>query len=369
MFENTKALCQRFLEMGVPFLDVLVYQNGKEIFRHKAGFTDPEKTVPVRGDERYNIYSCSKPITVTAAMQLWEKGLFDLDDKLSKYMPEFENMTVLQEDGTVLPAKNPILVRQLFTMTAGFSYDLHSPWLEQLRVDTEGRCPTREVARYLAKEPLRYEPGTKYLYSLGHDVLAALVEVLSGEKYENYVKKHIFDPLGMERSTFLLDPQEYDGLVNHFVYKDGQAQLRSKWPAYRLGTEHASGGAGCVSTVEDYMKFMEGVRTFKLLKRETIEVITRDWHNEDERKFYPGNAYYYGLGVRVHTPGTDLKDFGWGGAAGATLHIDIPNGVCVYMAEHITVPPNRLTRARIYVAVMKDLGYDVELVMPSVPEA
>ena len=364
MFENTKALCQRFLEMGVPFFDLLVYKDGKEIFRHNGGYVDQENKIPVRGDEMYDIYSCSKPITVTAAMQLWEKGLFDLEDELSKYLPEFQNMTVLQADGSVAPAKNPILVRQLFTMTAGFSYDLHSPWLEKLREDTQGRCPTREFARYLAKEPLRYEPGTQYLYSLGHDVLAALVEVLSGEKYEVYVKKNIFEPLGMERTDFLLDPARYDELATHYVFRDGKAQVRSKWPAYRIGTEHASGGAGCVSTVEDYMKFMEGLRTFKLLKPETIAIIRKDWHNEQERKYYPGGAYYYGLGMRSRVPGTDLADFGWGGAAGATLHIDIDHGVCVFLVQHITLPPNRSTRARIYTAVMQDLGYGVKVEIP-----
>lgn len=364
MFENTKALCESFLQMGIPFFDLLVFRDGKEIFRHNGGYVDIENKIGVKGDELLNIYSCSKPITVTAAMQLWEKGLFQLEDKLSKYLPEFENMTVLT-DGQILPAKNPILVRHLFTMTAGFSYDLHSPQLEQLRLDTDGRCPTREFARYLAREPLCFEPGTQYRYSLCHDVLAALVEVLSGEKFQDYTRRHIFEPLGMSRTDFLKDPATYDEIATHYVFKDGKPQLRSKWPAYRIGTEHASGGAGCVSTVEDYMKFLEALRTFRLLKKETIDLITQDWLNEEERKTYPLTNYYYGLGMRSRKPGTAHSDFGWGGAAGATLHIDIPHGISIFYVQHLLTSPNHAIRVRVYTAVLQDLGFDVEVDIPT----
>lgn len=367
MFEKTKELCESFLKMGVPFFDILVYRDGKELLRYQGGYVDVENKIPVKGDELFNIYSCSKPITVTAAMQLWEKGLFDLEDKLSKYLPEYENMTVRTEKG-ILPAQKPILIRNLFTMTAGFSYDLRSPQLEQLKLDTDGRCPTREVARYLAKEPLYAEPGTEYRYSLGHDVLAALVEVLSGEKFEDYTRKHIFAPMGMTRTDFLKDPATYEEVATHYVFRDGKAQLRSKWPAYRLGTEHASGGAGCVSTTEDYMKFLEGLRTFKLLKKETIELITRDWLSEEEKKTFPLAAYNYGLGMRSRKPGTDHADFGWGGAAGATLHIDIPHGISLFYVQHLITSPNTAIRSRVYTAVLQDLGYDVEVEIPKPEE-
>ena len=89
MFEQTKALCEWFLKLGIPGFDLIVYKDGQCILRHMGGYADPEKKIPVQGKEKYHIYSCSKLITVTAAMQLWEKGLFSLDDKLSDYMPEF----------------------------------------------------------------------------------------------------------------------------------------------------------------------------------------------------------------------------------------------------------------------------------------
>ncbi len=275
MFEKTKALCDSFLDMGIPGFDLMVCRDGQCVLRYMGGYSDRENQIPMQGNELYNIYSCSKPITVTAAMQLWEKGLFQLDDPLSNYMPEFSHMTV-QDGDTVRPAINPIRIRDLFQMTAGFSYDIHSPALEQFRADTNGRCPTRELCTALAKEPLRFEPGDQYLYSLCHDVLAALVEVISGQLFADYVKEHIFDPLGMTRSNFLLPMEDYAQAIPLYKGEGGQIILNpnGKVPVYRLGSEHASGGAGCVSTVEDYMKFLEALRLGDVvLKKDTIRFI------------------------------------------------------------------------------------------------
>ena len=191
MFEKTKAVCDSFLEMGVPGFDLMVCKDGQCVLRYMNGYSDRENKIPMKGNERYNIFSCSKPITCVAAMQLWEKGAFRLEDKLSDYMPEYAEMTVKTEQG-IKKAERPIHIHNLFEMTAGFSYVLNSPALMQLKKETNGRCPTREVARALAEEPLLFEPGERYHYSLGHDVLAALVEVLTGQKFEAYVKENIF---------------------------------------------------------------------------------------------------------------------------------------------------------------------------------
>lgn len=174
MFENVLDLTQSFLDMGVPGFDLSIWKDGKCLLRHMGGYSDLKNKIPVQGNERYNIYSCSKLITCAAAMQLWEKGLFSLEDPLANYMPEFSEMTVQTENG-IRKANRPILIRNLFEMTAGFSYDLNTPQLELCRRETDGRCPTRETMRYLAKEPLVFEPGAQWKYSLCHDVLAALV--------------------------------------------------------------------------------------------------------------------------------------------------------------------------------------------------
>ena len=144
MFERTKVFCDSFLKLGVPGFDFAVYQDGTCILRYMNGYSDLENKVKMNGSERYNIYSCFKVITCVAALQLFEKGLFSLEDKLSDYMPEFKEMTVKTEDG-IKKAENPILIRHLFEMTAGLSYNCRSPRIVSAMSETDGRCPTRET--------------------------------------------------------------------------------------------------------------------------------------------------------------------------------------------------------------------------------
>ena len=202
--------------MGVPGFDLAVYKDGECVLRYMGGYSDLENKISMTGNERYNIYSCSKPITCVAAMQLWEKGLFSLDDKLSDYMPEFNEMSVRVEGG-IKKAERPILIKHLFEMTAGFDYNTGSQSIKKAQAATDGRCPTREVMTYLAKEPL------------------------------------CFEPLGMNHSTFLLPDCEQDTLAIQYRF-DAETKKAvncgKNIQGYKLGTEYASGGAGCISTVD-----------------------------------------------------------------------------------------------------------------------
>ena len=201
---------------GWPGNDCLVLWHGEPVFRHQAGFADLEAGIPMTGCERVNLYSCSKVATCTAALQLFEKGLFKLDDPLADYMPEFANMKVM-ENGVARPAKGPIRIWHLFTMTAGFSYDLNSPALAAYRAENPA-CPTREFIRHLAADPLLFDPGTRWNYSLCHDVLAAFVEVLSGQLFADYTRDHIFAPLGMANTTFLMPDSELGTIAPQYRF-------------------------------------------------------------------------------------------------------------------------------------------------------
>ena len=358
MFERIKALCDSFLEMGVPGFDLMICQNGECILRYNNGYSDLEKKIPMKGDELYNIYSCSKLITCVAAMQLWEKGLFRLEDRLSDYMPEFAEMTVKTPEG-IVKANNPIYIYDLFQMTAGFDYELYSPSLAQLYRDTDGRCPTREVASALAKEPLQFQPGEQFLYSLCHDVLAALVEIWSGEKFADYVKEHIFEPLGMTQSDFLPPMDRYEQVIPLYIFREERAirHPNGQKPIYRLGAEHASGGAGCISTVEDYMKLLEAVRSGeKLLKRETVELMTMPRLNSKQMEtFSKKDTHGFGLGFRVPRGGCWHRDFGWGGAAGAWYSVDMERGYSIFYAQHLVAAPNTPHRQQIYDLLVEEL--------------
>ena len=356
MFEKTKAFCDSFLELGVPGFDLAVYQDGKCILRHMNGYSDLENRVKMNGSERDNIYSCSKVITCVAAMQLWEKGLFSLEDKLSDYMPEFNDMTVKTENG-IQKAEHPILIRHLFEMTAGFSYHCRSPHIITAISKTDGRCPARETMKYLAKEPLLFEPGDRWEYSLCHDVLAALVEVISGEKFETYVKKNIFDIAGMSRSSFMLPEEELNTIAEQYRFENGQAvNVGKNIVSYKLGSEYASGGAGGISTVDDYIKFLEALRTHKLLKSETLKLIMTDRLTEWQKRTYWTQATHgYGLGVRCPKGDKQYTDFGWGGAACAYLAVDLENKISLYFGAHLLSSPAQGLRSMLYRFIRAEL--------------
>ena len=183
MFEKLKDFCDSFLEMGIPGFDLLVMKDGECILRHMGGYSNLENKTKIEGNEKYYIYSCSKPITCTAALQLWEKGLFSLEDEVGKYLPEFYEVTVRGKDG-IEKAKKPLLIRHLFEMTAGYTYDLGTPNIWAARTELAGKFYVRDFMRYLARDPLAFEPGEGWTYGLCHDIIAALVEVISGQSFE-----------------------------------------------------------------------------------------------------------------------------------------------------------------------------------------
>ena len=315
------------------------------------------------GKEKYHIYSCSKLITCAAAMQLWEQGKFDLDDDLADYLPAFREMTVKTEDG-IRKATKPIKIHHLFEMAAGMNYDMHTPELEEYYNIPGNHCPTVETVNMFARTPLEFEPGEGWRYSLCHDVLGALVEVLSGEKFEDYVKAHIFDPLGMNNSTFLHPIEDWDGFARMYRYEAGQFV-----PAWRfwchLGKEYAGGGGGCISTVEDYIKFLEAMRIGDIiLKKDTIALMATNRLTEQQWAIYakskPGMGY--GLGMRTPYNKPNHTEFGWSGAAGAYASVDPVNNVTFYYAQHVLASPNGSLRPWLYDTIRADLlGEKVEV--------
>lgn len=358
MFEQTKALCQHFLDMGIPCFDLIVYKDGECVLRHMGGYSNPEEKIPMKGNEKYHIYSCSKLITCVAAMQLWEKGMFSLDDNLSDYLPAFKEMTVKTADG-IRKAKNPIKIRHLFQMTSGMNYEMHTPALEEYYNIPGNNTPTVETVNMFAKTPLEFEPGETWKYGLNHDVLGALVEVLSGEKFENYVKTHIFEPLGMENSSFLHPIEDWEGFARQYSYDAETGQFVPVWRFWcHLGKEFAGGGGGCTSTVEDYIKFLEALRIGDvILKKETIALMATDQLTEQQRATYSKNSpsVGYGLGVRTPRDNPACTDFGWDGAAGAYASVDLVNNVTFYYAQHVLNPPNRKLRPWLYQTIRADL--------------
>lgn len=365
MFEQTKALCQHFLDMGIPCFDLIIYKDGECILRHMGGYADPENKIPIQGKEKYHIYSCSKLITCAAAMQLWEKGMFSLEDYLSDYMPAFAEMTVKTKDG-IRKAKKKIKIRDLFQMTSGMGYDMHTPQLEEYYSIPGNNCPTVETINMFAKNPLEFEPGEEWKYSFSHDVLGALVEVLSGEKFENYVKEHIFTPLGMENSSFLHPIEDRDGFAKQYRYDSKTGQFLPE-PGFKsqLGKEFAGGGGCCVSTVEDYIKFLEAMRIGDvILKKDTIAMMATDYLTDKQRETYSYSTENTGYGLGMRAPRKDAvhKEFGWAGAAGAYASVDPELNISFYYSQYVLNSPNRPLRRWLYDTIRADLlGEEVKV--------
>ncbi len=324
-------------EYHMPGYDCAVWQYGKEICRIQNGFADVEKQVPYGKNTLLHIYSNTKVIACTAALQLWEKGLFSLDDPISRYFPAMANMQVETADGLV-PAKREITIRDLFTMTAGIGNgEDYQQMGMQFYIETGGACPIIELPNYLAQTALKFQPGEGYCYGICHEVLAALIVKLTGKGFGEYLKEHIFDPLGMENTAFTPEGCVSQELAPQYRF-EGELKNLSNGNILipPILTESASGGL--ISTVEDYMKFQEGMRKNLLLKKETVDLMRS---NKLSGKAWDGYGYTdgglgYGLGVRTVRDDADpdaVGAYGWGGAAGTYGLIDPENGLTVFYAQ------------------------------------
>lgn len=358
MFEELTSYLDSFLKMGIPYYDCLIKIHGNEVFRRTNGFINPEKKIPVTGKEFTNFYSCSKQITCTAALQLWEKGLFSLEDKVSDYIPEYSKLTVQTEEG-IKKCDTPLQVKHLFEMSSGYGYSTMPHLHDTALKINDGKPTTLDAVRLLAQEPLEFSPGQMWRYGPSHDILAALVEVISGERFGRYVKKHIFDICGMTKSTFYPHEVNQSEIAQQYAFDTNTQKAVPIGPElsslFNLGPYYESGGAGLRSTVEEYSSFLEHLRSGEdLLKRSTIALqITNRYTDRD----YPrGHGRYgYGLGCRCPLPGNPLRAFGWGGKAGQFFAVDLEHDLTIVYSQHVVSPPNGSLKGKIYDTVLREL--------------
>lgn len=334
------TLYERF---GIRGGDLIVNKNGETVYRHQFGFSDKDCTRPVQGNEIYRIYSCSKVMTCTAVMKLVTEGKLGLYDNLSDYIPEFREMYI-KKDGDKVKANNPIRIIDLLQMAAGFTYDCDNPVIVDYRNKTDGRADTLGTVKEMSKMLLAFEPASAYCYSLCHDILGAVIEVVSKQKFSAFMKENFFIPLGMFETDYKYTFGSED---RHFLRESYDANTKTTTPVpsdtnwFELGTEYESGGAGVITTVNDYIKFSQmlcdgGVTKDgkRLIAFEGIDLM-RKTVNPSQDAFYMTD-YKYALGVRTHVTNANnfsksgLYEFGWDGAFGAYTQIDIENGIAVY---------------------------------------
>ena len=354
----------------VPGMDISVAVDGREVFRRQSGYSDIESGTKMRGDELFFLWSGTKLITSSLGMRLVEEGRLDLDAPVYEYLPEYRSLTVRTvTDGReeIHTAENTMLVSQLFSMTAGFDYNFASPEIADVRRRTDGHCPTREIAKAIAKMPLSFEPGTHFEYSKCHDVLAAVIEVAAGKKMRDYARETLFDPLGMN-DTFYGQPNDSQQarMATQYLWRGdlGKAVPTKKVCNMILGDEYDSGGAGVVTSCDDYMKFASTLACGGTAKNGycyLLPTTIEKWANgtplndtqqaEFEGKWGMGHTYGYGVRRIVDHRAFDAddryNDFGWGGAAGMRVHISPDAHVSAILLTHILeLPDARLFEKR-----------------------
>lgn len=369
--EVDRYIRENYKKHNIPGCDIIIKQRDKILFREQYGYSDIENKIPTSANERYALYSCTKPMTVAGAMRLVEQGKLELERPVCDYLPFFRDCYLMRGGKKEKPL-HPVTVKNLLTMTAGFDYNLEKSPIKEL-FDTHATVSNTEFARAAVSAPLIFEPGERFQYSICLDVLAAVIEEIAELPFNEYQQKVIFEPLEMYDTDFAVCEQPKINAAPLYRYnaENGQTVFASEeyasHPFFRL----ASGGAGVLSTASDYSKFAAamamggtGENGYKLLKEETVKQISTE-----QLKSYTvncdftcaaGAGYGYGLGVRTLVNRDDgqkspLGEFGWDGAAGSYILMDAENAISIVFTTQLLNWPSLLGT---YHAPIRDLTYE-----------
>jgi CubicO group peptidase (beta-lactamase class C family) len=344
-----------FVDSGkIAGVSALIHVKGKEVYYNAFGNADREAGKPMDRNTIVRIFSMTKPVCGVALMTLYEKGMFQLDDSLGKYLPEFSNMKVFagvdaKGKPILVPAKRPITVRDITRHTAGFA-GYENPVLGNMvrKADAMNFKNTlSEFGKRLATVPLEFHPGDQWAYGVCVDVQAYLVEKLSGKPFDQYIQETIFNPLKMTNTWYLIPESErgrFAALYNR-VDSSGALNRVPDSNANRLNTENwamKTGGYGLASTLDDYMKFAQmlvnkgQLDSVRILKAGTVELMATN-HLSDtisKRQWLPGKGRVgFGIDFAVRTQPAQSADenvgtvgeFFWDGAASTLFWVDPKN--------------------------------------------
>jgi len=349
----------------IPGAVALVARNGKIAYFKSFGFADIDAQTPMQKDSIFRLASMTKAITSVGAMILYERGLFQLNDPVSKYIPEFADMQVVSEmdaNGDVsarVPAAAQIKIIDLFTHSSGISYPFASNSVQKSYVDagvidgmTSRDITLADQMKLLATQPLLFEPGSGYVYGLGLDLLGYLIEVVSGKPLDQFFTEEIFTPLNMQDSYFYLPNSKSDRLVTLYaevgeegltVSRGHESNIILDNPRYPAGEIHSyfSGGAGVSSTAFDYSRFIQMLLNngeldgSRILSRKSVDLM------QSPRIDSSGDQIPdFGLGFEVIVDPAKAGELGsigsysWSGAFLTSYWIDpSENLIAVFMSQ------------------------------------
>lgn len=376
------ATLRTFVDSGdLVGVSALVYEKDQEVYFGAFGAADREANRPMRRDTMVRIYSMTKPITGVALMRLYDQGKFQLDDPVAKYAPEFVNLRVYAgTDASGKPVyeapRRDVTIRDFMRHTAGLvNPEDDSPVGEMYRAANPVALENTltQMAEKLGKVPLLYQPGTRWLYGASVDVQAFLVERLSGERFDAYLRKHIFEPLGMKDTHYEVPAEDRERLAVIYSRSDDgtftpfsdERTLRVNEQAWPL----TPGGWGLVSTLDDYMRFarmllnggeLDGVR---ILSAEAVKLMSTDaMPAEVTDTFWLPSKGRVGFGidlaVRIAPPATRdeasgaVGEFFWDGYANTLFWVDPANDIAaVLFTQYVPfgkVPLHKRFRDAVY---------------------
>ncbi|HEY6178010.1 MAG TPA: serine hydrolase domain-containing protein [Kofleriaceae bacterium] len=350
-------LVSRYIEPGkIAGALTLVARRGEVAWLSPLGLMDRERKKPMRADTIFRIYSMTKPITSVALMMLHERGVFSLADPVHRYLPAWERLRVYRygrhPNFVTEPVGRPMTIRDLLNHTSGLSYQImeRSPVDEAYRLADIGGATTtlRDMVERLATLPLEFSPGTRWGYSVATDVIGHLVELLSGQRFDDYLRTQIFEPLGMIDTSFTVPADKLARFAANYTRLPGSTEATlmddpADSPYIRPKTL-LSGGGGLVSTAADYLRFCEMLRRGgeldgkRILGPRTIAYMTTNHlpgggdlaglatAGSFSETRYEGVGF--GLGfyvvidpVRAQIP-TSPGEYGWGGLASTAFWIN-----------------------------------------------
>ena len=353
---------------------IFVQKGNKTLFQKSYGSD--------KDDSIYKIYSMSKPITSVAIMILFERGLLTLQEPVSNYLPAYKNMKVVTPNG-IEEAKNQITIKHLLDMTSGLCYPGDTTLSERIMQDLQHKMlgqvaagkklGTVEICNILAQTPLEFEPGTSWKYGFSADVLGAVVEVISGMSYGEFLKKEIFNPLEMFDTDFLVPEEKLPRLAKMYSRnpKTGKCETPTPEKIHWLGLDEPSkapniesAGGGLYSTVKDYSNFARMLcngGTFtnskgekvKILSKKTVNFMTKPNVSEMQKtsKYLINmDGYEYGNLLRIMTDlakansNGSLGEFGWDGLPGNYFMVDPEEDLILVFLQHIAEGPDWILR-------------------------
>jgi CubicO group peptidase (beta-lactamase class C family) len=345
-------------------IQTAIVKNGKLIHFDSYGSSDISENDPLEEDDIFRIASMTKPIVSIGLMMLYEEGKFNLNDPVYKYIPEFKNLTIKKRK-KVKPVKNHVKIIDLLRHSAGLNFKGPEDYRKVISMNLE------EYTKESVKEPLRFEPGTTWWYSSSTDICGYLIEILSGQKLDVYLKDKIFDPLKMNDTSFELPKNKLDRLTTLYVVGEKKELVsfdnKSNSP-FKDKVTLLNGSGGLLSTTKDYLKFSVmllnngSIGSEQILKKSTLDLMKQDHSlGLKYKKLVFGKKKGFGLGFEVvkeeDTKFGSKGTFGWGGMFGTYFRADPKqNMVYIYMTQSFETYRLKLAdkfRAMVYESILE----------------